>query len=90
MAKGDSHKNAETRRDLQPLVDLAERTHAAVIGIHHFTKGSEALDPLDRVSGSLAFGAGPRVVLLSALNRNVAGEPRGRHPGQPRDSTRDD
>jgi putative DNA primase/helicase len=77
VAKGDSHKNAETRRDLQPLVDLAERTQAAVLGIHHLTKRSEDADPLDRVSGSLAFGAGPRVVLLSALDRNAGGEPRG-------------
>lgn len=77
VAKGDSHKNAETRRDLQPLVDLAKRTHAAVIGIRHLTKRSEDADPLDRVSGSLAFGAGPRVVLLNAFNKNVVGEPRG-------------
>ena len=59
VAKSDSHKNAETRRDLQPLVDLAERTKAAVLGIHHLTKRSEDADPVDRVSGSLAFGAGP-------------------------------
>ncbi len=77
VAKSDSHKNAETRRDLQPLVDLAERTRAAVLGIHHLTKRSEDTDPVDRVSGSLAFGAGPRVVLLSALDRKAAGEPRG-------------
>jgi putative DNA primase/helicase len=77
VARGDSHKNAETRRDLQPLIDLAERTRAAGIGIHHLTKRSEDADPLDRVSGSLAFGAGPRVVLLSALDRNSGGEPHG-------------
>jgi putative DNA primase/helicase len=77
VAKGDSHKNAETRRDLQPLVDLAQRTQAAVLGIHHLTKRSEDADPLDRVSGSLAFGAAPRVVLMSALDRKAGGEPRG-------------
>ena len=77
VAKGDSHKNAEARRDLQPLVDLAERTQAAVLGVHHLTKRSEDADPVDRVSGSLAFGAGPRVVFLSALDRKAAGEPRG-------------
>ena len=63
IAKGDSHKNAETRKDLQPLVDLAERTQAVVIGIHHLTKRSEGANPIDRVSGSLAFGAAPRVIL---------------------------
>jgi putative DNA primase/helicase len=76
-ATTDSHKNAEARRDLQPLVTLAERTQAAVIGIHHLTKGTEGKDPVDRVSGSLAFGAGPRVVLLSALDYKAGGEPRG-------------
>jgi putative DNA primase/helicase len=77
VAKSDSHKNAETRRDLQPLVNLAEHTRAAVFGIHHLTKRSEDADPVDRISGSLAFGAGPRVVLLSTLDREAAGEPRG-------------
>jgi putative DNA primase/helicase len=77
IAKGDSHKNAETRRDLQPLADLAERTQAAVIGIHHLTKRSEGANPVDRVSGSLAFGAAPRVILLSALDPKGGAEPRG-------------
>jgi putative DNA primase/helicase len=78
ITTGDSHKNAETRRDLQPLVDLAERTQAAVIGIHHLTKRSEGADPVDRVSGSLAFGAAPRVILLNALDpKSDASGPRG-------------
>jgi hypothetical protein len=77
VAKGDSHKNAEARRDLQPLVDLAERTGAAALGVHHLTKRSEDADPLDRVSGSLAFGAGPRVVLLGAIDKQSLGQPRG-------------
>jgi putative DNA primase/helicase len=76
ITRGDSHKNAETRRDLRPLVDLAERTQAAVIGIHHLTKRSEGADPVDRVSGSLAFGAAPRVILLSALDYRGGAEPR--------------
>ena len=77
VAKGDSHKNAEARRDLQPLVDLAERTQAVVLGIHHLTKRTEGADPVDRVSGSLAFGAGPRVVLLNAMDGKATSEPRG-------------
>jgi hypothetical protein len=76
-SKGDSHKNAETRRDLQPLVDLAEKTRAAIIGIHHLTKRSEEADPLDRVSGSLAYGAAPRVVMLSAIDKKILTEPTG-------------
>jgi putative DNA primase/helicase len=63
---GDSHKNAEVRRALQPLVDLAQARRCAVLGISHFTKGTAQRDPVERVTGSLAFGALPRVVLAAA------------------------
>lgn len=63
---GDSHKNAETRRSLQPLVDLAEQFNLAVIGISHFSKGTTGREPLERVTGSLAFAALARVVLAAA------------------------
>jgi putative DNA primase/helicase len=62
----DSHKNSETRRGLQPLVDMAAKLDAALIGITHFTKGSEGRSPIDRVTGSVAFGALARVVLIAA------------------------
>jgi putative DNA primase/helicase len=75
-SKGDSHKNAETRRDLQPLVELGEQTQAVILGIHHLTKRSEKGDPVDRVFGSLAYGAAPRMVLLSAIGPAQA-EPHG-------------
>jgi len=63
---GDSHKNAETRRGLQPLVDLGQRLGAAVVGLTHFSKGTSGRDPLERVSGSLAFGAVARIVMVAA------------------------
>ena len=63
---GDSHKNTEVRRALQPLVDLGARLGAAVLGISHFSKGSAGRDPTERVTGSLAFGAVARVVLCVA------------------------
>lgn len=59
---GDSHKNAEVRRSLAPLVDLAQRMDAALIGITHYSKGTQGREPLERVSGSLAFGALARLV----------------------------
>src|SRR5690348_4995526 len=59
---GDSHKNAEVRRGLQPLVDLAQRMDAALVGITHYSKGTQGREPLERVSGSLAFGALARLV----------------------------
>jgi len=60
---GDSHKNAEVRRGLAPLVELAATIDAALLGITHFSKGTQGREPLERVSGSLAFGALARVVL---------------------------
>lgn len=63
---GDSHKNAEVRRGLQPLVRFAERTGCAVLGISHFSKGTAGRDPTERVTGSLAFGALARIVLATA------------------------
>lgn len=63
---GDSHKNAEVRRGLQPLVDLAQQTGMAVLGISHFTKGTAGRDPTERVTGSLAFGALARLVMCTA------------------------
>lgn len=63
---GDSHKNAEVRRGLQPLVDLAQQAGVAVLGISHFTKGTAGRDPTERVTGSLAFGALARLVMCTA------------------------
>jgi putative DNA primase/helicase len=63
---GDSHKNGEVRRALQPVVDFGERLNCAVLGITHFSKGGQGKDPLERVTGSLAFGALARIVLATA------------------------
>ncbi len=62
----DSHKNGEVRRALQPLVDLGEKLGCAVLGITHFTKNTKGKEPLERVTGSLAFGALARIVLAAA------------------------
>lgn len=62
---GDSHKNTEVRRGLQPLVDLAQNIGAAILGITHLSKGSDARMPLERVIGSIAFSALPRVVWIT-------------------------
>jgi len=63
---GDSHKNGEVRRALQPLIELGEKLKAVILGISHFSKGSTGRDPLERVNGSIAFGALARVVLATA------------------------
>jgi putative DNA primase/helicase len=63
---GDSHKNTEVRRALQPLVDLAGALDCAVLGISHFAKGGAGRDPAERVVGSVAFSAVARVVMVAA------------------------
>ena len=63
VVTGDSHKNTEVRRSLQPVVDMAAQLDCAVLGISHFAKATSGKNPLDRVVGSLAFGAVARVVL---------------------------
>ena len=63
---GDSHKNGEVRRALQPVVEFGEKLNCAVLGITHFSKGGQGKDPLERVTGSLAFGALARIVLATA------------------------
>jgi hypothetical protein len=73
----DSHKNSETRRGLQPLVDMAAKLDAALIGITHFTKGLEGRAPIDRVTGSVAFGALARVVMVAARQHDSEDGKRG-------------
>jgi putative DNA primase/helicase len=67
---GDSHKNAEVRRGLQPLVDLAGELGVAVLGITHLSKGTQGRDPLERLTGSLAFGALARLVYIAARRQD--------------------
>jgi putative DNA primase/helicase len=75
---GDSHKAAEVRRSLQPVVDLAHRLGCCAIGISHFGKATAGRDPTERVIGSVAFAALARVVLIAAKDRapEDGGEPR--------------
>ena len=63
---GDSHKNAEVRRGLQPLVDLAGELGCALLGVTHFSKGTSGRDPVERITGSLAFAALARLVMVTA------------------------
>lgn len=62
-----NHAN-EVRRSLQGIVDLAEETGCAVIGITHFAKNSRGRSPQDRVLGSQAFGALARMVWIAATD----------------------
>lgn len=73
---GDSHKNAEVRRGLQPVVDLAASLNAALLGITHLSKGGAGGDPATRVIGSIAFTAVARVVLVAAKVKGEEGQDR--------------
>ena len=76
MVTGEDKGNAPVRRNLQPLADLAIERRVAVLGIHHLSKGTQGRKPLERITGSLAFGALARIVFFA-----VRGE--GRDGGEP-------
>ncbi|MCP1375928.1 AAA family ATPase [Dyella lutea] len=69
----DSNQNSDVRRGLQPLVDMAAALGAAVLGITHFSKGTQGREPLERLTGSLAFGAVPRLVMV-AVRQSPSGD----------------
>jgi putative DNA primase/helicase len=73
---GDAHRNNEVRRGLQPVVDLAERHGVAVLGVVHFSKGTQGRNVMERVNGSLAFGALARVLLICAIEEQESGHGR--------------
>jgi putative DNA primase/helicase len=70
---GDSHKNADVRRGLEPLVGLAESLRCALVGVTHFSKNTSGGDPVERLTGSLAFGAQARVVWVVAKREHEDG-----------------
>jgi putative DNA primase/helicase len=71
IVRGDDHKNGIVRRSIQPLSDLATAEDIAVLGITHFSKNSIGKDPVERVTGSLAYGAAARIVLVAIKNEEA-------------------
>lgn len=61
--KLDTHKDADVRRALEPIVDLAEQTDAAVVGVIHFNKSMANTDLNNLIMGSRAFAAVARFIL---------------------------
>jgi AAA domain-containing protein len=55
----DSHRNADVRRVLDPLNQLAEDVQCAVLSVSHFNKGTAA-QAINRVMESAAFVNAPR------------------------------
>jgi hypothetical protein len=73
VVTGDMHKANDVRRALQGIVDFAGEFGIAVLGISHFAKGTSGRDTLERVIGSQAFGAAPRMVLATAKDKDTGG-----------------
>ena len=61
----DSHKNAEVRSVLTPLISMIARHNVALIGVSHLSKGG-GQEALLRVIGSIAFVAAARSAFLVA------------------------
>lgn len=79
-AKLDTHKDAEVRQALEPLVSIANRTGAAILGLIHLNK-SLSTDPLTMLMGSRAFAAVARAVLFCMVDpedeaTRVLGQPK--------------
>lgn len=60
-SKLDTHKDADVRQALEPLVSLAERAELGVLGLMHHNKSGSS-DPLQLVMASKAFTAVARSV----------------------------
>jgi hypothetical protein len=64
-AKLDTHKDAEVRRALEPIVSMAHGTRASLIGLVHVNKSNEG-DLLNRIMASRAMTGVPRGFLFCA------------------------
>lgn len=78
----DTHKDSEVRMALEPIVAIADRTGAAVLGLIHVNKGG-SLDPLTMIMGSRAFSAVSRAVLFALADPDDDGL---FHLGQPKNN----
>lgn len=68
---GDMNQPNVVRKSLQALVDFAAEVNCCVLGITHFKKSSEGQDPVERIIGSQAFHALPRVILVAGKDENT-------------------
>lgn len=70
-AKLDTHKDAEVRQGLEPLVQLAHDTRCAIVGLIHVSKASTT-DLLTSLMASRAFTAVARSVLFAMYDPDPA------------------
>ncbi|MGC0317317.1 AAA family ATPase [Kitasatospora acidiphila] len=69
----NDYRAAEVRAALEPLVACAERHRFTIVGLAHFTKAGGA-DPVNRISGSGAFGQLIRSLIAFAQQENEDGD----------------
>lgn len=65
IVKGSSNDSLDVRRSLEVLLEIADDTGAAILGLTHFNKGKGDQDLVDRVMGSQAFAALARIVMIA-------------------------
>lgn len=65
----DSHKNAEVRRAIMPLAQIAENMNATIIILGHLNKSSQS-SAMYRFGGSIAFTAAPRACFAFAQSED--------------------
>lgn len=65
----DSHKNAEVRRAIMPLAQIAENTNCTIIILGHLNKSSQS-SAMYRFGGSIAFTAAPRACFAFARSED--------------------
>jgi len=63
LGKTDSHNNSEVRGVLAPLARMAADRNVAILCVSHLNKSGDN-KAVYRITGSLAFGAASRMVLL--------------------------
>lgn len=78
----DTHKDADVRQALEPLVAVANRTRTSMLGLIHLNKSSGA-DPLTLIMGSRAFAAVARAVLFAMKDNEDESK---RYLGQPKNN----
>jgi hypothetical protein len=68
----NAHVDADVRRALAPMKDLATETGVALVGIRHLNKSGQG-SPLYRGGGSIAFTAAARSVMMTGKSPLATG-----------------
>lgn len=66
-AELNTHTDQQTRQALEPLGEVANKTHSVITGLIHVNKGVQT-DPVSMIMGSRAFPAVARTVLFCAIH----------------------